>query len=101
MGDFNTIDSHLSKTESERYFRVLDSLVKFSELFDYSEKSDRAIAIIGPAFLDFLLGGILTEFLVDDEKEVKYDVLASGWDAHFGTAVYGTAFRQVAGVFQE
>jgi DNA-binding MltR family transcriptional regulator len=71
MDNFNTTDSYLSEKESERYFRVLESLSKFSELFDYREKSDRAIAIIGPAFLDLLLGSILTEFLVDDEEEVN------------------------------
>jgi DNA-binding MltR family transcriptional regulator len=87
MADFHTTDSHLSKKESERYFRVLDSLFKFSELFDYGEKSDRAIAIIGPAFLDVLLGSILTEFLVDDEKEVNRLLQPEGPLSTFGGRV--------------
>ena len=34
------------------------------------EENDRALAIVGGAFLDTLLENILIEFLVDDEKEV-------------------------------
>jgi len=61
----------LSEKETERYFGVLNAQLKFAEQFDYNEKSDRALAIVGPAFLDFMLGSILSEFLVDDEKDEK------------------------------
>jgi DNA-binding MltR family transcriptional regulator len=87
MGDFSKTDPYLSKNESERYFRVLESLFKFSELFDYNEESDRAVAIVGPAFLDFLLGNILTEFLVDDEKEVNGLLQPEGALSTYGSRV--------------
>ena len=57
-------------------------LLEFARLFDYREASDRAIAIIGPAFLDTLLSGILVEFMVDDEKEVTKLLQP---DRHLGT----------------
>jgi DNA-binding MltR family transcriptional regulator len=60
----------LSEQETERHFQRQEMLLEFSRLFDYKEASDRAIAIVGPAFLDTLLNDILTEFLVEDEKEV-------------------------------
>lgn len=60
----------LSEKEAERYFRRHEMLVEFSRLFDYSEASDRAVAIVGPAFLDTLLSDILIEFMVEDEREV-------------------------------
>ena len=46
-----------------------EALFEFSRLFR-DEENDRALAIVGGAFLDTLLENILTEFLVDDEKEV-------------------------------
>src|SRR5205814_5027973 len=46
-------------------------LFEFARLFDYGEENDRAIAIVGPAFLDTLLSEMLTNFLVDDHKEVQ------------------------------
>jgi DNA-binding MltR family transcriptional regulator len=46
-------------------------LFEFAKLFDYSEASDRAVAIVGPAFLDTLLSEAVTNFLVEDEKEVN------------------------------
>jgi len=61
----------LSEKEAERYFQRQEMLLEFSRLFDYKEASDRAVAIVGPAFLDTLLSDILTEFMVDDIKEVS------------------------------
>jgi hypothetical protein len=55
----------------EKNFELQDALFEFSKLFKYEEKNDRAIAIVGAAFLDTLLEHILVNFLVDDEKEVK------------------------------
>jgi hypothetical protein len=46
-------------------------LFEFSRLCDYGEANDRAIAIVGPAFLDTLLTEMLINFLVDDQKEVQ------------------------------
>lgn len=57
--------------ELEKHFELQDALLEFSRLFQYDEKNDRAIAIVGAAFLDTLLDHIVVNFLVDDEKEVK------------------------------
>lgn len=60
----------------ERHFSMQDALLEFSRLFQ-DEENDRALAIVGGAFLDALLENVLIEFLVDDEKEVgellRYD----------------------------
>lgn len=60
----------LSQDEAERYFDLHEMLFEFTKLFDYNEASDRAVAIVGPAFLDALLTETLTNFLVEDKKEV-------------------------------
>ena len=62
---------YLSEKEAERSFRRNETLIEFARLFDYAEASDRAIAIIGPAFLDSLLRDILIEFMIEDEPEVN------------------------------
>lgn len=49
---------YLSEKEEARYFQRQEMLLEFSRLFDYSEASDRAVAIVGPAFLDTLLSDI-------------------------------------------
>jgi hypothetical protein len=49
------VGQYLSKSETERHFQRLEMLLEFSRLFDYAEASDRAVAIVGPAFLDMLL----------------------------------------------
>jgi DNA-binding MltR family transcriptional regulator len=60
----------------DRHFSMREALLEFSRLFR-DEENDRALAIVGGAFLDTLLENILIEFLVDDEKEVaellRYD----------------------------
>jgi DNA-binding MltR family transcriptional regulator len=61
----------LSEKETERHFQRLEMLVEFSRLFEYKDANDRAVAIIGPAFLDTLLSDILIEFMVEDDKEVN------------------------------
>jgi hypothetical protein len=53
----------------ERYFALNDALIEFSLLFQ-DEKSERAAAIVGAAFLDTQLEHILTSFFVEDEREV-------------------------------
>ncbi len=55
----------------DRYFELNNLLFEFHRLFNYEEKNDRAIAIVGATFLDTLLEHILWAFLADDEKEVK------------------------------
>jgi DNA-binding MltR family transcriptional regulator len=62
-------------------------LLELSRLFDYSEPSDRAVAIVGPAFLDTLLSDILTEFMVEDEKEVKKLLQPDGPLGTYGSRV--------------
>jgi DNA-binding MltR family transcriptional regulator len=54
----------------ERYFSLEDALLEFSRLFKHEETNDRALVIVGAAFLDTLLEHILINFLVDDPKEV-------------------------------
>jgi len=53
----------------ERHFSMQDALFEFSRLFR-DEDNDRALVIVGGAFLDTILENMLIEFLVDDEKEV-------------------------------
>ena len=60
----------LSEEEFERYFRLQEMQLEFAQLFDYGVENDRAVAIVGPAFLDTLLTDMLVNFLVDDPKEV-------------------------------
>ena len=64
------VGTPLSEKEAERHFRLRGMLFEFAKLFDYGEASDRAVAIVGPAFLDTLLTELLVNFLIDDEKEV-------------------------------
>lgn len=67
----------LTGRDAERHFELNASLIEFSTLFKFEEENDRAIAIVGAAFLDTILEHILRAFLVSDEKEVdsllKYD----------------------------
>jgi DNA-binding MltR family transcriptional regulator len=53
----------------DRHFHMQELLFEFSRLFR-DEENDRALAIVGGAYLDTLLENILIEFLIDDEKEV-------------------------------
>jgi DNA-binding MltR family transcriptional regulator len=69
--DSDIDSSIITGKELERYFELKKALFEFAKLFDYDEPNDRAIAIIGAAFLDTLLEHILRAFLVDDEKEVE------------------------------
>jgi len=59
--------------ELERYFDFNDAIIKFIDLFKYDdeEKNERAIAIIGGAFLETIMENILTVFFVDDEEQVQ------------------------------
>jgi DNA-binding MltR family transcriptional regulator len=78
---------YLSEKEAERYFKRHETLIEFARLFDYAEASDRAVAIIGPAFLDGLLSDILIEFMVDDEKEVTKLLQPEGPLGTYGSRV--------------
>jgi DNA-binding MltR family transcriptional regulator len=77
----------LSEKEAEQYFRLREMLFEFSRLFDYDETNDRAIAIVGPAFLDTLLTEMLINFLVDDGKEVRRLIEPEGPLGTFGAKV--------------
>jgi hypothetical protein len=79
--------SYLSEKEAARYFQRQELLLEISRLFDYSEASDRAVAIVGPAFLDTLLSDILTEFMVEDDKEVKKLLQPDGPLGTYGSRV--------------
>lgn len=77
----------LSEKEAEQHFRLREMLFEFAKLFDYGEANDRAIAIVGPAFLDTLLTELLINFLVDDEKEVQRFMRLDGPLGDFGAKV--------------
>ncbi len=77
----------LSEKEAKRYLELRDMLFEFARLFDYSENSDRAVAIVGPAFLDTLLTEILMNFFVDDDKEVLKLLQPEGSLGTFGAKV--------------
>jgi hypothetical protein len=77
----------LSQKEEEQYFRLREMLFEFARLFDYGESSDRAVAIVGPAFLDTLLTEMLVNFLVDDKKEVQRLMQPEGPLGTFGAKV--------------
>ncbi len=77
----------LSKQEVERHFRLQEMLFEFARLFDYEEVSDRAVAIVGPVFLDTLLTDMLVNFLVDDEKEALKLMQPEGPLGTFGAKV--------------
>jgi len=77
----------LSEKEAEQYLRLREMLFEFAKLFDYEEASDRAVAIVGPAFLDTLLTEMLINFLVDDDKEVRRLMQPEGPLGTFGAKV--------------
>jgi DNA-binding MltR family transcriptional regulator len=78
---------YLSEKEAGRYLRRREMLFEFSRLFDYKEASDRAVAIVGPAFLDALLGDILTEFMVENDREVSRLLQPEGPLGTYGSRV--------------
>ena len=61
----------LTGKDAERYLDLYKLQFEFATLFDYSESSDRSVAIVGPAYLDTLLREMLINFLVPDEREVS------------------------------
>lgn len=67
----NTNGFLLTQKETERYFNLQKALFEFSQLFAFEEPNDRAIAVIGGAFLDTVLLHILQNFFPEDEKEAK------------------------------
>lgn len=77
----------LNKREAERHFELQSMLLEFARLFDYNEENDRAVAIVGPAFLDTLLTEMLVAFLVDDEKETLKLLQPEGPLGTFGAKV--------------
>ncbi len=81
------IGTPLSEKEAEQYFRLRAMLFEFARLFEYREGSDRAVAIVGPAFLDTLLTEMLVNFLVDDQKEVQKLLQPEGPLGAFGAKV--------------
>ncbi len=65
----------------------VERLFRFAQLFDYAESNDRAIVIVGSAFLDAMLTDILTNFLVDDAKEVGKLLRPEGAIGSFGARI--------------
>ena len=60
----------MSEKEFKRECELNEMLRQFTEEFT-AETNDRAAAILGGAFLDTFLEACLTNFLVDDEKEIE------------------------------
>lgn len=84
-------NKHIIKGKAlERHLYRLEALREFSKLFTYNEGDDRAIVIIGAAFLETILEHILIEFLPEDEKEV--DILLQ-YDKPLGT--YANKVRMI------
>jgi hypothetical protein len=81
------VGAPLSEKETEQYYRLREMLFEFARLFDYGEASDRAVAIVGPAFLDTLLSEMLVNFLVDEEKEVQKLMQPEGPIGAFGAKI--------------
>ena len=77
----------LSEEEAERYFQRHEMLLEFSRLFDYGEASDRAVAIVGPAFLDTLLSEALVEFMIENRTEVNKLLQPDGPLGTYGSRV--------------
>jgi DNA-binding MltR family transcriptional regulator len=77
----------LNEKESERRFHQNETLIEFAKQFGYEEPSDRAVVIVGHAFLDMLLRNILIEFLIDDEKEVERLLHPDGALGTYGSRV--------------
>lgn len=73
----------IAGNDLERHRQRLDALREFHELFNERGAADeRAIAIVGAAFLDSMLEDILVSFMVDDEKEARKLL---GFDQAMGT----------------
>jgi DNA-binding MltR family transcriptional regulator len=79
--------SVLTAVEADRYFQRHEMLLEFAWLFDYREASERAVAIVGAAFLDALLSDILTEFMIDNKKEVEKLLCPDGPLGTYGSRV--------------
>lgn len=77
----------LSEKEAEQYFRLREMLFELAKLFDYGEANDRAVAIVGSAFLDTLLTELLVSFLIDDHKEVRRLIQPDGPLGTFGAKI--------------
>ncbi|MFL6259622.1 MAG: hypothetical protein ACJ76Y_07925 [Thermoanaerobaculia bacterium] len=81
------VGSYLSEKEAKRYFRLREAFFEFVRLFDYSEASDRAVAVVGPAYLDTLLYETLVSFFIDEESEVNKLLRPDGSLGKFGSRV--------------
>ena len=68
--DTTHFPSVLNDKEAERYVQLQTVFYEFCKQFDYDEKNDRAIVLVGASFLDTQLEHILRAFLIDNEKEV-------------------------------
>jgi hypothetical protein len=75
----------------ERYWEQQAALAAFHELFNERGTVDeRAIAIVGAAFLDSTLEHILINFMADDEKETKRLISLDGPMGTFSNRVSAT-----------
>lgn len=56
--------------DPERHFALEDALLEFARLFR-DETNDRAMVIVGAAFIDTQLDHVITNFFVDDDEEIR------------------------------
>lgn len=86
----NENQSFLAGRSLERYKYRLRVLEEFSKLFTYNVGDDRAIVIIGSAYLETILEHILIEFFPENDKEVEF---LFGYDKPLGT--YSNKVRMI------
>lgn len=63
--------SIIAGKDLERHFYLLREGWEFHRLFNEEGANDRAIAIVGPSFLDTQLEHLLINFFIEDEREVR------------------------------
>lgn len=69
-GDETFAPTLIEGKDLERHFALQDAMLEFARLF-HDESNDRAMVIVGAAFLDTQLEHIIKTFLVDDENEIE------------------------------
>lgn len=77
----------MTELDAKRYAEARSKMFEFSNLFPYEGADDRTVAIVGVAFLDFLLTHLLELFLVQDEKEARRLLEPEGHLGTFGAKV--------------
>lgn len=67
----DNINNLIAGKALDRYFDLNQTLLEFSELFNFAEQNERAIAILGGSFLEMILEHIILAYLPEEDKEVQ------------------------------